>query len=650
MSDDSDERGARGGNNANALLAATLGTVSDNPRVDALLDREIALADLQIDNLRKEDEFEVSHLRWRRFNDQMKGAMQIMLVAVGALIVTGIAVTIWSAAHESGLVIEAFSVPPDMAAKGLTGQAVAAQLQDKLSAMQEATNSARPAASYTNDWGDNIKVQIPDTGVSVGEFYRVLVERLGHQTHITGEVWRTDKGISLTARVGSHSATVAGADSDFDTLLQNAAVAIYRRTQPYRYTAYLIDSPAGRTAAGRAEDFAILDDLATKGSPQDRLWSHIGLGVDYQRAGDFLRSKSEFEQAAALDPDFAMTYLDLFFLTVGLSHDEDALKYGRTALRLLQRDDGKMNADFRAIGIPYHGAENAVLTGDYGAALQRYRDAALQPDINFTVERSLVMVPVTLALMHDGAAARAAARALPENLAAPGRLFQAVRTAMGMYALADYRTLIAQHDTNDRAIRAAFHATSIREGFSAATLARHIWPFEAMAMAQAHDFKSAHALIDKTPTDCDHCLRARGVIDGLEKNWAGAQYWFARAVAHAPSVPLGYVYWGQMLLAKGDADGAIAKFQTANEQSPHFADPLEMWGEALIAKNRSDLALAKFAEANKYAPNWGRLHLKWGEALRWSGDKAGAKKQFAIAADLDMTTSEKAELAKAARG
>jgi tetratricopeptide (TPR) repeat protein len=72
-----------------------------------------------------------------------------------------------------------------------------------------------------------------------------------------------------------------------------------------------------------------------------------------------------------------------------------------------------------------------------------------------------------------------------------------------------------------------------------------------------------------------------------------------------------------------------------------------MWGEALIAKNRSDLALAKFEEANKSAPNWGRLHLKWAEALWWSGKRDEAKKQFAIAAGLDMTPSEKSELAKA---
>ena len=105
-----------------------------------------------------------------------------------------------------------------------------------------------------------------------------------------------------------------------------------------------------------------------------------------------------------------------------------------------------------------------------------------------------------------------------------------------------------------------------------------------------------------------------------------------------------------MLLEKGDLNGAIAKFESAHAKGPHFADPLEMWGEALIAKNRSDLALAKFEEANKYAPKWGRLHLKWGEALWWTGSKAEARKQFAIAGTLDLTPAEKAERTRVAHG
>jgi len=166
----------------------------------------------------------------------------------------------------------------------------------------------------------------------------------------------------------------------------------------------------------------------------------------------------------------------------------------------------------------------------------------------------------------------------------------------------------------------------------------------AYAHARWGDMAGADALIGRSPPDCNLCLRMRGRIRAVEKKWDAAAYWFARARSQAPSIPFAETDWGAMLLTKGDYDGAIAKVQIANQKGPRFADPLEMWGEALIAKNRSDLALAKFEEADKYAPNWGRLHLKWGEALWWSGNRDEAKKQFILAARLDLTAVERAQL------
>jgi tetratricopeptide (TPR) repeat protein len=172
----------------------------------------------------------------------------------------------------------------------------------------------------------------------------------------------------------------------------------------------------------------------------------------------------------------------------------------------------------------------------------------------------------------------------------------------------------------------------------------------AMALALAGDAAGARKIADATPADCYLCQIARGAAAAVAKDWARADFWFAHATALAPSIPFAYLEWGRMLRAKGDLDGAIAKFEISHEKGPHFADPLEMGGEALIAKNRSDLALAKFEEASRYAPNWGRLHLKWGEALLWSGDGVGAKKQFAIASHLDLAPAERSQLSTAAHG
>ena len=171
----------------------------------------------------------------------------------------------------------------------------------------------------------------------------------------------------------------------------------------------------------------------------------------------------------------------------------------------------------------------------------------------------------------------------------------------------------------------------------------------AYAHARLGDFALAHKLIDTTPGDCYLCVRMRGNIRATERKWDAASWWFADAVRQGPSLPFAETDWGRMLLQKGDVDGAIVKFQTANQKGPHFADPLELWGEALMATNRSDLALAKFEEAARYAPNWGRLHLKWGEALGYVGRKDEARAQYLIASTLALSVADAAELARDAR-
>ncbi|HXC56083.1 MAG TPA: tetratricopeptide repeat protein [Rhizomicrobium sp.] len=640
---DEDESGHSGTGDPAAIHVALDAATAATAEARAYLRKQARLAELQIDTLEKKDEFELSHLRWRRFNDQMKGALQIMLVAVAALIVAGLGATVWSAANDKGLVIEAFSVPPDMAARGLTGQAIAAQLQDKLAALQDQTESARPADSYANNWGDDIKVQIPDTGVSVGEFYRLLAAWLGHETHITGEVYRDAGGLAIVARAGGDGGTtVLGREADFDGLMQQSAEAIYARTQPYRYAVY--SESQGRPAQARA----IYRRLAVEGAaPRDRAWAYVGLGVLDVVADDGYGAVDASRQAVAIVPDFALGWSDIDNSETGLAHDEAALAAARVALRLMT-GSGDVDMTPRARAITTWQSKNDIdnALGDFTAALRDGRQAAGLADFSGLAETAREATVQALAALHDDAAARRGWDALPAADDPPERLLRSIG-ALGLdYWLDDWRALLPQRDV----VRKNFETVLAQHLFIVSSLPtldmRLLRPAVANAMAATGDFAGAHAMIDKTPLDCLICLRSRGRIAALARNWAGADYWFSRAAAFAPSIPFSYSDWGRMLLAKGDYDAAIAKFALANRKGPHFADPLEMWGEALVAQNRSDLALAKFAEAARNAPNWGRLHLKWGEALLWSGDKAGAARQFAVARTLDLAPSEKSELAR----
>jgi tetratricopeptide (TPR) repeat protein len=620
MTDDSDDISSPA--SGDPLAAQIAMSAPQGAATEAYLRKHAALLDLQIENLKKLDAYETSHLRWRRFNDQMRGLLQMMAAAVAALVVFAIGAAVWSAHEADGVVIEAFSAPPDLAAKGLSGQVIATRLQDRLAALQAATFSYRAPSSYANNWGDDIKVQIPDTGVSIGELNRYLRNWLGHETHIAGEIWRTPDGIALTARAGSDaSPVIAGREAEFDKLIQNAAEAIYRRTQPYRYGIYLVD--AGRLAEAKP----IFTDLARSGSPAERAWAHVGLASIIEASGDLRAELAEYRRAAEETLDFPLSWANTANTEANLGHDEAALADGRKALAL---GTGEREAAINPYYMePFALQAKAAITVSLGdnmgtLALDRQiRSVGDRKSWDYSFENDLVACGAT----HDARCLQAAWARFPSADAAPDSvtlnrmsLLVIAQTRLGQWreAAKTLDTLAPAMDKAGQPLR------WLRDA--------EVAPLQALTGAELGDVAKARALIATTPLDCELCLFVRGRIEAAAKNARAAAYWFARADAFAPSFPFVDTEWGKMLLDDGDIAGAIAKFEIANKRSPHFADPLEMWGEALVAGNRSDLARTKFEEADKYAPNWGRLHLKWGEALTYLNRKDEARKQLALAA------------------
>jgi hypothetical protein len=199
-----------------------------DPELDAFLRGQARLADLQAEHLHEQRGLIISRLRWGRFGDRMRALLQVMTALAGVAVVALVGAMAWDAHAAHGLAIEAFSVPPDLARTGLTGQVAASRFLDKLQVLQTATTqSDRPSQSYSSDWGRDFKVEIPETGLTFSEFDRLLRERLGHVSHVTGEVMATPTGIALTARMGdAPPRTFTGPAGAFDELARQAAEAV----------------------------------------------------------------------------------------------------------------------------------------------------------------------------------------------------------------------------------------------------------------------------------------------------------------------------------------------------------------------------------------------------------------------------------------
>lgn len=400
-----------------AAMAFALGASGTlDPRAATFLEKQGRLTDeqinvaraqelvlrLQAEDLSREDKLRHWSLRVRHVSDVLKVAFEIAIAFIVLSIAAGIGAAIWTASQDDGLVIKSFSVPPDLAARGLSGQVVASQLLDKLVQLQAATSSNRPAKSYANNWGNDLKVQIPDTGVSVGEAYRFLSQWLGHQTHISGEVFRTAIGIGVTARVtGDEAATFGGPERDLDALVQKAAEHVYQRTQPYRYAIYEVD--AGNIP--RARD--VLHRLVAESSGVERAWAEIGLGTLEQNeaGGDEQAALRYYRAAVADDPDIGLARADLAEAERALGHDEAQLAAIQSVLDLVHR--GIVSNPRCAVARePYNRGVIAGALGDYREAAQLYAEGARLPGCPSGSEDARADLPIALALQHDEAAAR----------------------------------------------------------------------------------------------------------------------------------------------------------------------------------------------------------------------------------------------------
>jgi hypothetical protein len=634
---DEDEKGRGPGAGRDAALAVALNGTSAEARV--YLRKQGELADLEIDKLRKEDEFELSHLRWRRFNDQMRGALQIMVIAVGAVVVVAIAAALWNASEADGLVVDAFSVPPGFAQRGEGGDVIASDLTNHLAAVRGIAmgESYSTASDVSKDRANDLSVEIPDTGVSLAEVWRALRGWLGHERHMSGNLRvLPGGGLVLTATLdGGAPITVGG--SDLDALEQSAAEKVFCAFDQVGCFNYLL-------GAGRWNDLATLAQsrVAAAQTPHEMSLAYSTAGVVRgAMKGDIAGGIALAKIGEGYEPAGATTHIQVMKLNMFIAREADVVAEARAVLALKESDQAR-HLQGRGFAVIRNEAlrQTGLWQGDFALAAR----ASCTPQC--TQAYTFFNEAYAVALQHDGAGARALiARAI-----ATGNVDGVPQNRAKATVLADQGDWAGALAHAEAGLAAYKADTDLWDRFSYGDAARELAAQRAVAQARLGDFVAARAPLAGTNADCYPCLIARGDVDAVAKNWSGAEYWYRDAVRQAPALPLATAHWGAMLLAKHDLDGAIAKFERATQDGPHFADPLELWGEALMAKNRSDLALAKFAQAAQYAPNWARLHLKWGEALFWSGDKEGAKKQFGIAAHLDLTPSDKSELARVRDG
>ena len=163
----------------------------------------------------------------------------------------------WNAAQADGMVVDAFSVPPQSAQAGITGEVVADDLTARIGAIRDIaqSHSFGHSKNVRKDSAEDIKVEIPETGVSLGQAWRYLRLWLGHERHLSGNLRLTGEGkIALTVALdGERAASGQRRSGDLDKLEQEAAEQIFANVDPTNIVIYLRRKGADAEALAAAE-------------------------------------------------------------------------------------------------------------------------------------------------------------------------------------------------------------------------------------------------------------------------------------------------------------------------------------------------------------------------------------------------------------
>lgn len=584
---------------ADAFAAAVVARLSaSDPEVardtSAFLKEQTQLLKVQKDHLKDEHALRLKRLSGqaregtlRRVGIRIRIAFQVFLALVATVIGIVAAVAIRDAVTSKRVVIEPFDAPPALATRGVSGKVIAGGLLDQLSRLQDATRSSAAGRDLTGAWSSNIKLDVPETGVSLGEISRLLKEQFGHDLHIEGDLIETPTGgLTLTVRGNGVPPKSFGAPAaELDKLTAAAAEYVYSKSQPARWAAFLIDSARNDEAIAFCRTAIPSVDAPIRAELLND-WANALENT----GGSAREALALYREAARLEPGLWRSYSNIMNTFMLLGEEEEAWHAGQ---------DMRTAAGGRPGRSPEPNYQNwDELTWNLGPWLN---SAEADAEANAGLGTALATAGTSLAdieaRLHDWAAANLALQTTKDDSRDP---------AIAAMAHFVRGRLASEADDSERAVAEmeAFGAAYADPIVSANYPGYNCWIAQAEAAAGHPD--KADAVLNSAGTFVD-CYRFRADILDHRGDWPGAQKAYAEAVALASDLPAAYYSWGAALARHGDLAGAEAKFRDANQRGPRWADPLKVWGDVLVKRGHTKDALAKYDEALKYAPNWKEL-------------------------------------------
>ena len=596
----------QGGADAFAMATAAEQAKLDPSVAEAtrrFLDEQAALIRAQTAQLHREHALRLHHLdgqtresSLRRAGQRVRLATQIMLAVFFGLLIVVALTMLYDAVTSHAVVVDAFDAPPALAPAGLSGKVVATEILDALQVLSEQNRNPGASLQTQSAWSSEVQIEVPETGVSIGEVDRLLHERFGHDLHVGGTLIETaDGGLTLTVRGdGLTPKSFSGKAGDLGHLAVQAAEYAYGSSQPYAFTNYLLSH-------GRVQDLLAFLPGAFAAATTDGLRSRLanGWGNALSEIDKMAQAAEKYRLAISLDPKSWAPRNNLVATLASTEGEEAAWRAGADYLHALTA--AGQGQDKRLLWYP------AQIMWDLPLLLEAvFADAAYNNGAGAQTTPDGVIIADTEALLHDwAAAARYMAASDPND---PSTKAEAL-------LLQAYAAL----DRDDGAAAVPPMQAFWKDWQSNAAL-RETYLDDQCLLGLAYGLSGrladAEALFDKAGqwNRCDafhgYALALAGKTDDADRVWARGQ----RLAPDLPFVPL---YRGRFEAAHNQPAAAAADFAAAHHAAPHLAEPLKAWGDLLAAEGKWTEAREKYDQALRYAPRW--------EALK-QADEAAARK------------------------
>ncbi len=527
-----------------AFAAAVAAKLSGNdPEVARktvdFLSEQTQLLKAQKEYLKDEHALRLAHLRnqvraesVRQFGMRVRIGLHIFIALLVVAVGVGVAIMIHDAVESRSVVIDSSISHRMLPHKCPSGKIVAAGLLDVLTRIQAATRSGAEHRSLSSAWTNDIAIDVPETGISIGQLERAMKARFGRDQHIDGDLVQSETGgLALTVRgTGILPKTFTDDARHLDKLLTQAGEYVYGQSQPGLFAAYLANNDRNDEAIRFCQAAYARADSSERPYVLN-YWANAIAGKG--AAGAMREALPLYREALRRKPDYWTAYNNIMYALNGLGDEEGLVRVNE---QLMEAAGGRPG---RAPELEYQNYDRVVwdLAAERAEAIA---DVESHNGIGTTGSAGgaeTLQIAQYEAQMHDVDAA---------TLRLNTTLVDA-KNAPDVAQATFVRALLAEEKSDPKAAAREWDAyVEAYANPSVSTNDPHTICFAAPSYEKTGQSAKAEAALNAVGTltlvDCD---RFRGDIFDIRGDWPSAQAWYAKAVKLATQYSLGLLLLGR---------------------------------------------------------------------------------------------------------